>query len=135
MQAAGVLTVFESSERAEDVVNGLCRAGYDGARLSVIGKDEHPIWTRLGRALRGAALISMPLVGYAVALGPIATRLDANSSLVAVLMRAGMSAGASATYEAAVRGGQIVVLVHGTAKDVIKARRVLRELQKSVHLQ
>jgi hypothetical protein len=105
MEGAGVLAVFESAERAEAAVGALRGAGFGAARLSVIGKD--------------------------IALGPVAAQLDAGrSGLLAVLMRAGMSAGAAATYEAAVRGGQILVLVHGTAKDLQKARSVLRESQK-----
>ena len=61
-----------------------------------------------------------------VALGPNSAPV---STLATMLMRAGISAGAARTYEAAVRGGQIVVLVHGAAKDVLRARGLLRSEQ------
>ncbi len=42
-----------------------------------------------------------------------------------MLRLVGLSAGETRTYEAAVRGGQIQLLVHGSAKDVARARRLL----------
>lgn len=125
MQGAHVLAVFESAERAEGAVNDLRRAGLDPGRLSVIGKDENSFARRLGAALAGLAVLSVPQLGNVLALGPIAARPAAN--LAAMLMRVGISAGAARTYESAVRGGQIVVLVHGSAKDVLKARGLLRD--------
>jgi hypothetical protein len=146
MQGARVLAVFGSAERAEAAVNCLRGAGFEFGRLSVIGKDDgtfcagrFPFWTRLGPALAGVAVVSVARVGPVVALGPIVRRASTNdvrnppsgrfSALAAMLMRAGISAGAARTYEAAVRGGQIVVLVHGTAKDALKARSLLRGRQ------
>jgi hypothetical protein len=135
MQSARVLAVFESAARAEGAVNDLRRGGFDATCLSVIGKDEN-MFSRLGAVLPGVAVVSIPRGGRVVALGPITGRPGANqpqaawsvrcSALAAMLMRVGMSAGAARTYEAALRGGQIVVLVHGPAKDVLKARRLLR---------
>lgn len=129
MQGARVLAVFATAERAEEAVKDLRRAGFDATRLSVIGKGDDSFWTRLGAALTGVAVLSVPRIGHVVAVGPIIappTGKAARHTLTAMLMRAGISAGAARTYEAAVRGGQIVVLVHGAAKDVLRARGLLR---------
>lgn len=132
-QAAGVLAVFESAERAEEAVNHLQRAGFDLRRLSIIGRQEREtgLCSRLGALLSRVAIVSAVFAGQVVALGPLAGRSEPSSyggqasPLTVMLTRAGISPGAARTYEAAVRGGQIVVLVHGGAKELLKARRVL----------
>jgi hypothetical protein len=137
-----VLAVFPCAERAEEAVNNLHEVGFTGTDVSVIARDDSsmqasrvPWWIRLRAELTGMAVVRGPGVGRVVALGPIArpsgniaseTQPAARSSgLAPLLMRAGISAGAASTYEAAIRGGQTLVLVHGSANQMRRARACL----------
>lgn len=105
-----------------------------GGQLRFWGRRSR-LWQRLCGSPPAAALVWVPYVGNVVAVGPVAGALsgdawqrargDRSSVLTTLLRLAGLSAGEIRTYEAAIRGGQIVLLVHGPAKDVARARRLL----------
>lgn len=152
---AAMASVFESSERALEGVDRLERAGFELSRLSVIGKDDPTpgrplgiavagvharlwgpraaLWNRLADAPAALAFAWVPFVGHIVAVGPAACVLvgaaarhaNSSSALVRMLAPSGMSPGEVHTYEAAIRGGQIVLLVHGSTRDVARARHFL----------
>lgn len=152
---AGMIAVFESAVRAEEAIGRLERAGFDLAKLSLIGKEEPSaacsmgiavagsharvwgpraaLWARLADAPAATALAWVPHVGYLVAVGPIACVLVGGdwkarapaSALERMLTLAGLSPGEVLTYEAAVRGGQILLLMHGTAAYAARARHAL----------
>ena len=81
------------------------------------------------------ALAWVPFIGHVIAVGPAALVLIGSnwealanprtSALQRMLTLVGMSIGAVQTYEAAVRGGQILLLVHGGARDAARARQLL----------
>lgn len=108
-----------------------------GGQLSFWGRRS-ALWVRLCNAPSGAALAWVPYIGHVVAVGPVAGALASDradkadgppSALTRMLRFAGLSAGEIRTYEAAIRGGQVVVLVHGPAKDVARARRLLESAE------
>lgn len=105
-----------------------------GAHVRVWGQ-RGPLWNGLAEAAAAIALAWVPLVGFVVAVGPAAYALAGArrqsqpgpqaSALERMLTLAGMSPGQVATYEAAVRGGQILLLVHGNAAFAARARHLL----------
>lgn len=111
-----------------------------GAHARVWG-PRGALWSRLADAPAAMALAWVPFIGYIVAIGPAACVLAGRhseaktvppaSALARMLTVAGMSPGQLATYEAAVRGGQILLLVHGTAAYGARARHLL-ETARSV---
>lgn len=107
-----MLAVFTCAVAAAQAVNNLHKAGFGAASLSVIARDEG--------AIDGKTLVRVPGAGRVVALGPIAA--EPSCRLAPLLLRVGISAGAARTYEAAIRGGQTLVLFHGAAKEMRKAR-------------
>lgn len=154
---SAMVAVFESTERAEEAIAQLERAGFDLSRLSLIGKEEPSaarplgmavagtfvrvwgahgrLWNRLAETPAAMALAWVPMVGHVIAVGPAAFVLvggqgpaqarSQQSALARMLAVAGMSPGEVLTYEAAVRGGQILLLVHGGAAFAGRARHLL----------
>lgn len=154
---AGMVSVFESADRALRAIDTLERGGFDLSKLSVIGKEEPSqthqlgvvaagararvwgrrgaLWSRLAETPAPVALAWVPFAGHIVAVGPVASVLAGSSwearvnphasPLARMLTLAGLSVGETRTYEAAIRGGQILLLVHGGIKDVIRARQLL----------
>lgn len=160
LRGAGMVSVFESAERAQEAIDRLEEAGFDASKLSVIGKEEPSVVRPMGVAVAGAraavwgqrsalwdrlidtpaaiALIWVPFIGHVVAVGPAARVLAGghwqaqasrhSSALARMLTLAGMSPGEVQTYEAAVRGGQILLLLHGSSADAVRARHLLNSL-------
>lgn len=160
LRAAGMVSVFESAERAQEAIDKLERSGFDTFKLSLIGKEEPSavrqmgvavvggrarvwgqrgaLWERLAERATAVALTWVPFIGYTVAVGPAAcvfagghSQALANtqvSTLARMLTLAGMSPGEVRTYEAAVRGGQILLLLHGSTADAARARHLLNSL-------
>lgn len=105
-----------------------------GAQMRFWGR-RGALWTRLCSDPPGVAIAWVPFVGHVVAVGPVACVLVGNrweesfgpgaTALSKMLTLAGMSAGEAQSYEAAVRGGQILLLMHGVVKDVARARGLL----------
>jgi hypothetical protein len=147
VQGAAVLAIFESAERAERAAIGLQHAGFGAWQLSLIGKEELTDTSQLGFAAAGAqlsfwgrrsslwrclcseplgiAIAWVPYIGHVIAIG------ERRSALARMLRLVGLSVGEIRTYEAAVRGGQILLLVHGPAKDVARARRLLESAERA----
>lgn len=94
------------------------------------------LWNSLAEAPAATAFAWVPFIGYIVAVGPVACVLvgshwaakseAAPSALARMLTMAGMSPGQVLTYEAAVRGGQILLLMHGAAAHAARARQFLQ---------
>lgn len=106
-----------------------------GARARVWGRHG-ALWNSVAESPSAMALAWVPFIGHIMAVGPMAstllraqweTRADAQpSALARMLTSGGLSAGESRALETAVRGGQILVLVHGPAKYAARARRLLQ---------
>jgi len=105
-----------------------------GAQARMWGQRD-ALWNRQAKAQAAMALAWVPFIGYVVAVGPLARVLvgghwqaqaDSRISVLArMLTLAGVSPAEVRTYEAAVRGGQILLLVHGGSADAAKARHLL----------
>jgi hypothetical protein len=105
-----------------------------GAQARVWG-PRGALWRHLAETPAAMALAWVPFIGYVVSVGPAAAVLVGGqweargappaSALSRMLNLAGISPGQVATYEAAVRSGQILLLVHGTAAYAARARHLL----------
>lgn len=105
-----------------------------GAHARIWG-PRSKLWNALADSPAAMALAWVPFIGYVAAVGPVAFGLmgadwqmrahPPASALARMLTIAGLSPGELATYEAAVRGGQILLLMHGTAAHAARARHVL----------
>jgi hypothetical protein len=105
-----------------------------GAHARVWGPRGR-LWASLAETPAAMALAWVPFIGYVVAVGPAASVLAGGqwqakaappaSALARMLTLAGMSPGQVLTYEAAVRGGEILLLMHGSAANAARARHVL----------
>lgn len=128
---ASQLSVIGKEEFGDTRQLGFAAAG---AQMSFWGRRSS-LWRRLRSASPGVAIAWVPYIGHVIALGQVACVLagerddqadgERASVLTRMLRLAGLSPGEIRTYEAAVRGGQILLLVHGPAKDVLRARRLL----------
>jgi hypothetical protein len=111
-----------------------------GAHMSFWGRRS-TLWRRFGSAPAGIAIAWVPYIGHVIAIGPAAgvlarergesAEVERRSALASMLRLVGLSAGEIRTYEAAVRGGQILLLVHASAKDVARARRLLEGAERA----
>lgn len=109
--------------------------GFAGERARTWGRKS-PLWNSLPGA-PAMALAWVPFIGHVIAVGPAAaviagssweTRTESRTSVLRrMLTLVGMSAGEVQTYEAAVRGGQILLLVHGGTREAARARRLLND--------
>lgn len=132
MQAARVICVFASAERAQQALARLHDSGFDTAKLSIIAR-RRSLWSRPEHPRARMALAWVPFIGHIVAIGPAAAVLGRRplhvptgaTALERMLTLCGMSPGEVRTYEAAVRGGQILLLLHGGKRDAARVRHVL----------
>ena len=154
-RVAGLVRVFESTAQAQAAIARLEQGGFDIAKASLIAREEPSALHQVGMAVAGAratvwgrhaalwrrlcenpaalALAWVPFIGYVMAVGPAALVLigarwqsaPQASPLARMLQFAGMSPGERRTYEAAVRGGQILLIVHGAGAEVARARQLL----------
>ncbi|HEX4928316.1 MAG TPA: hypothetical protein VFV74_09970 [Burkholderiales bacterium] len=105
-----------------------------GAQARVWGLHS-VLWDRLAQAPAAMALTWVPRIGYVMAVGPAAcvllgSRWQAQaphaSALERMLTLSGMSPGETRTYEDAVLGGQLLLLVHGGSVAAARARQLLK---------
>jgi hypothetical protein len=142
-----MVNVFESADRAKEAVERLEQGGFDTSKLSLIGKEElsagHPLgiaiaggesraWGRrsaLWNSIAGAPAIALawvPYTGHVVAVGPAAASLvGCATGLERMLVRAGMPAGSVRELADAIRGGGILLLVQGGARDASRAGQLI----------
>lgn len=156
---AVIVSVLDSTEHAAAAIDRLERGAFDLSRVSIIGKEEpsavhamglavagaqarlwgqrSALWERLAETPAGMALAWVPLVGYVVAVGPVAAGLVGRrwqaqashaSALERMLTLCGMSPGEMQTYVSALRGGQLLLLVHGGSASTARARQLLKNL-------
>jgi hypothetical protein len=153
------VTVYDTHSAAEEAVKALDRAGYDMAKLSIVGKgyhtDEHVVgyyntgdrmlhWGKLGAfwgaiwgLLVGSAFFLIPGVGPVLAAGPLvsaivgalegAAAVGGVSALGAGLLSIGIPKDSVLKYETAVKADKYLVVVHGTADDIEKAKSILHQ--------
>lgn len=114
-----------------DGVVGFLSTGY---RSRIFGRHG-ALWSGWMGVLVGSAMMFVPLVGHVVVLGPLASTLlrgiqgvvaeDGVSPLAVALMTTGISEDSVLRYEAALKAGKFVLVVHGDAEEIERAYRLL----------
>jgi uncharacterized membrane protein len=126
------LSIMGRDYGTEEHVLGYFNAG---DRVKLFGKWG-AFWGSLIGILIGSAFMIVPVLGHVIVLGPLATTLV--SALEGAVVGGGMSALAGALlsigiphdsvlrYEAALKADKFLLVVHGTADEIAKAKDVLR---------
>ena len=135
LQAAGVnmqtLSILGKDYRTEERVIGFYNAG---DRMRYWG-TQGAWWGGFWGILFGSALFVFPGVGPVVVLGPIVAMLVAGlenavlagglSALGAALFSIGIPNDSVLAYETAIKAGDFLLMVHGTAAEITRARELL----------
>ena len=112
-----------------------------GNRMAFWGK-QGAFWGSLWGILFGSALFVIPVVGHLIILGPFVATLVSALEGAAIGGGAGVLGGALASagipknsvlkYEKQVAAGEFLVLAHGTADEIERAKRTLQTGATSV---
>lgn len=155
-----VIAVFDSHERAEEIVKDLQRSGFDMKKLSIVGKgyhsEEQPVgfyttgervkywggtgalWGGLWGLLFSAAFFWVPGIGPLAVGGPLVAALvgalegavvvGGVSALGAALYSLGVPRESIIQYETALKADKFLVIAHGDAAEVERARGIMERL-------
>jgi len=148
--------VCQSPEEADQALRELLAAGFGYGAVSVAARDggesiacyyraggamrcrgvSEGFWNRAWETLPGGALLRSPESGGVLVAGRLAEWVIAAlehtaifsglSALGAALYSIGISKEAIAAYEAALAGGRYLVVTHGPAGEVARAKQLLR---------
>ena len=152
-QNSAVVAIYNSHTEAEASIKELQRSGFDMKKLSIVGKDYHTeeqvvgyynagdrmkFWGKLGGfwgLLFGSAFFMIPGIGPIVAFGPLVGWIIAGlegavvvgglSALGAGLYSIGIPKDSVVKYEKALKSDKFLVIAHGTADEVAKAKGIL----------
>ena len=118
--------------RLEEHVVGFLNAG---ERARIFGKFG-AFWGGLLGILFGSALLFIPVVGHVVVLGPLAAMIFSGiegavvvggaSALVGALTALGIPKNSVLQYETALKADQFMLVVHGDAQDIARAKDILK---------
>lgn len=125
------LSIIGRDYRTEEHVIGYFNAGDRVKMFSRWGV----FWGSLLGILLGSAFMIVPMVGHVVVLGPLAATLASAlegavlggglSALAAALLSLGIPRDSVLQYEAALKADKFLLVVHGTADDIAKAKDIL----------
>jgi hypothetical protein len=146
-----VVAVFADHEGADAAVKKLAAEGIDMKHLSVVGKGYHSdekvvgfynagdrikfwgkngaLWGGLWGWLFGALFMMIPGIGHVVVLGYLATMVV--SAAEGAIVVGGLSAlggipkDSVIAYETAVKSDQFLVMAHGPAEEMARAKAIL----------
>ncbi len=131
------ISVAGRSRQADAQVIGCFDDGGSGMKY---WGDQRELWAGLWETLCGRALFTMPGTGPVLVAGPLSGWIAAAlenapifgglSALGAAIYSIGIPKNQVIRHEAAIRAGQYLVLVHGTACEVNQAREVFRLADK-----
>jgi len=126
------ISIVGRDYRVEEHVVGYLNAG-DRARI--FGKLG-AFWGGLVGILFGSALLFIPVVGHIVVLGPIAATIfsglegaaliGGSSALIGALTAIGIPKNSVLRYETALKADHFMLVVHGSAEDILHAKSLLR---------
>ena len=161
-----VVAVFVDHQQAEAAVKKLATIGFDNRHISVVGKAYHDddefggfygagdrikFWGELGGfwgglwGWLGGLVLSLPVVGHFIALGPFAKLLisviesafegaiggailaGGPGTLGAALYTIGIPRGSAIEYESNVKANRFLVMACGSAEQAERARAALKE--------
>ena len=141
-----VVGIYKAHTDADAAVKELQKSGFDMKKLSVVGKDYHTdrmkfwgkrgaFWGGLWGLLFGSAFFVIPGLGQLVVLGPLALMIvgalegavvtGGLTALGAGLYSLGIPKDSIVKYETAVKSDKFLVVAHGSASDVAKAKSIL----------
>jgi len=154
-----VVMVCGSLAQARDAAARLRDAGFAADGLSVVGRREHlplpsdrdervrswglagSVWGAVCGLCAGAAVLLLPPVGPVFAAGPLAALLTTAaegavlgggvSAIAAALTSLGLDEDEARRYETDVAASRFLVVVHGDAEAVARARRVLGQAESN----
>jgi uncharacterized membrane protein len=125
------LSIVGRDYRTEEHVVGYFNTGN---RVKLFGKWG-AVWGGLVGILFGSAFIFVPVLGHLVVLGPLASSLVSAlegavvggglSALAGALLSVGVPRDSVLRYEAAVKANKFLLVVHGTADDIARAKDIL----------
>jgi len=128
------LSVVGKGYQADETVIGFYGTGKSGKFWGVRGT----FWGGLWALFLGGVFLTTPLVGHVVILGYLATTAIATietpsiaeglSQIAATLYGIGIPKGSALDYEAAIKADGFLVMVHGTAANMISAKILLGKL-------
>ena len=126
------ISIIGRDYRVEEHVVGYLNAG---DRAKIFGKLG-AFWGGLVGILFGSALLFIPVVGHIVVLGPIAATIfsglegaaliGGSSALIGALTAIGIPKNSVLRYETALKADRFMLVVHGSAEDILHAKSLLR---------
>ena len=128
-----VIAVFRARTKAESAVENLHQAGIDVTKLSIIHKDKSAFFVVPDI---GPIMVHGPLVGWLIdALTGVAAA-DQVSAFGVALYNIGIPKDSSLHYEHSLKANKVLVIAHGTTREVIRARDILlsaNSIETNVH--
>ena len=125
------ISILGKDYQTEESVTGYFNAG---DRAKFFGKFG-AFWGGLAGLLFGSAMLFVPVVGHIIILGPIAATLAGGlegavlgggaGALVGALSSVGIPKNSVLRYETAIKANKFLVLIHGEADAILRARNVL----------
>jgi len=125
------LSIIGRDYQIEEHVVGFLNAGDRAKFFGKLGA----FWGGLMGMLFGSALLFVPVVGHVIILGPLAATIFGGlqgavlvggaSALVGALMAIGIPRDSVLRYETALKSDKFLLIVHGDAQDIKRARELL----------
>ena len=125
------ISIIGRDYHTEEHVVGFLNAGDRAKFFGKLGA----FWGGLMGMLFGSALIFVPVVGHVIILGPLAAAVFGGlegavlvggaSALVGALMAIGIPRDSVVRYETALKSDKFLLIVHGDAQDIKRARELL----------
>jgi hypothetical protein len=125
-----MVCVYKTHTEAEAAVKTLQTAGFGMKKLSIVGKDYHTEEHPFGSAFFlipgiGPLVVAGPLVSWIVGALEGAAVVGGLSALGAGLYSIGIPKDSVVKYETAIKSGSFLLLAHGTAAYVSRAKETV----------
>jgi len=143
-----IVAIYHTHTEADQAVKELQRGGVDMHKLSIVGKgyyntgDRMKYWGKVGAfwggfwgLLFGSAFFLIPGLGPILAAGPVvawivaalesAVEVGVLGALGAGLYSIGIPKDSIVKYEAALKTDQFLLIAHGTAAEVARAKDII----------
>jgi hypothetical protein len=137
-----LVLIFETSLEAGSAVQGLLEAGLDRGGISVIGRSHArcewaAFWKEMSFLIGECAPHELPALGPVLVAGPMTAWMSvvlANAPIFggldvlgAVLHSLGISRETIYQGEAALKDNSFLVVVHGPAREIARAKQIIQE--------
>jgi uncharacterized membrane protein len=125
------ISIIGRDYHTEEHIVGFLNAGDRAKFFGKLGA----FWGGLMGMLFGSALLFVPVVGHVIILGPLAATIFGGlqgavlvggaSALVGALMAIGIPRDSVLRYETALKSDKFLLIVHGDAQEIMRARELL----------